>query len=421
MKIKHLILGAGISGLSYASSLDSDDYLIIEKNNEAGGYCRTTRRNGYVWDYSGHFFHFSHPELKEKFMDILESDDVVVRHKNTKIYYNNTYVDYPFQKNIHQLPKEEMIDCLYDLFSKKDSKQYDSFLEMLYGKFGESITEKFLKPYNEKLYACDLNQLDVDAMGRFFPYANKEEIIRNMKESDNSSYNNDFIYPKKGAMVFVEKMLEHINKTSIHFNEEILEIDIDTKTVSTNKNDYTYDYLISTIPLNSFASILKEKIIDESLLSYNQVLVLNLGFDKHAVDKDIHWIYVPSKEINFYRAGFYNNIIGTDRLSMYIEMGYTKDDIISDDHINKQLDSTLVNLKKIGIIEDHELVDYEAVVMNPAYVHITKTSIEMVNSATKTLQENNVFLAGRYSNWKYCSVEDCMLDAIKISKKINCQ
>ena len=54
---------------------------------------------------------------------------------------------------------------------------------MLYGKFGKSIVEKFLKPYNEKLYATDLRNLDVDAMGRFFPYADKEAIINNMKNS----------------------------------------------------------------------------------------------------------------------------------------------------------------------------------------------------------------------------------------------
>ena len=51
---------------------------------------------------------------------------------------------------------------------------------MLYGKFGKGIVEKFLKPYNEKLYAIDLTELDVDAMGRFFPYADKEAIIKNI-------------------------------------------------------------------------------------------------------------------------------------------------------------------------------------------------------------------------------------------------
>ncbi len=60
------------------------------------------------------------------------------------------------------------MNCLYDLFNKEEKETYDNFLDMLYGKFGKSITEMFLKPYNEKLYACDLTKLDKDAMGRFF-------------------------------------------------------------------------------------------------------------------------------------------------------------------------------------------------------------------------------------------------------------
>lgn len=75
------------------------------------------------------------------------------------------------------MSKEELIDCLYDLFTV-DKQAYTNFKEMLYVKFGKSIAEKFLIPYNSKLYACDLNTLDKDAMGRFFPYAEKEDIIK---------------------------------------------------------------------------------------------------------------------------------------------------------------------------------------------------------------------------------------------------
>lgn len=53
-----LIIGAGITGLSYAMFKGDNDYIIIEKESEIGGYCRTTKRNGFVWDFSGHFFHF---------------------------------------------------------------------------------------------------------------------------------------------------------------------------------------------------------------------------------------------------------------------------------------------------------------------------------------------------------------------------
>ena len=56
-QVKYLIIGAGISGLTAANYLKKD-YLLIEKENEPGGYCRTIHRGDYVWDYAGHFFHF---------------------------------------------------------------------------------------------------------------------------------------------------------------------------------------------------------------------------------------------------------------------------------------------------------------------------------------------------------------------------
>lgn len=418
-KTKCLILGAGVSGLAFANNIDSDDYLIIEKESEPGGYCRTTRKDEFVWDYAGHFFHFSHPDLKKKFEAITDSGDTVSRVKDTRIYYNGYYVDYPFQKNIHQLTKDEMIDCLYGLFSKNEKDAYDSFLDMLYGKFGEGITEKFLRPYNEKLYACELDYLDVDAMGRFFPYADVKDIIMNMRNSDNSSYNQTFLYPKQGAAVYVEKLLEGLDKERIRLNESVISIDTKKKKAITTKGEYSYEYLISSIPLNQFVEISDiGREIDKSLFSYNQVLVFNLGFDKPSKDKNIHWIYVPSKDINFYRAGFYNNIIGSENLSMYIEIGYPKDFEVSPQEIAIQLQKTLEGLKTIGIIDDHHLVAHEAIVMNPAYVHITKKSIEIVKQLEEKLEEQGVFIVGRYGDWKYCSIEDCMVDALKVVEKI---
>ena len=182
MKVKNLIIGAGISGLTYANYC-GDDYLIIEKESEVGGYCRTIKKGSFVWDCDCHFFHFKTDEFKEKFVNQMPKEDIIYNDKVTKIFYRNSFIDFPFQTNIHQLDKEEFIDCLYDLFNKEEKEKYDNFLDMLYGKFGKSIVEKFLKPYNEKLYAVDLSKLDVDDMGRFFSYADKEDIIKNMKKN----------------------------------------------------------------------------------------------------------------------------------------------------------------------------------------------------------------------------------------------
>lgn len=414
---KFLIIGAGISGLTVANRLNKDaDYLIIEKEKEIGGLCRTFNIAGYIWDFAGHFYHFKTEEMKKLFMEKMKDEEIVYKTKNTKIYYNGRMIDYPFQTNIHQLDKEEFIDCLYDLYNKEESEEYNSFLDMLYGKFGKSITEKFLKPYNEKLYACNLTSLDKDAMGRFFPYADIKEIINNMKENKSNSYNNTFLYPKRGAVAFLEKLNKGIDNERLMLNEEVKEIDIEKKIVTLkNGKSIKYEYLINTIPFNKFLETMKidyKKIVTE--LSYNQVLVFNLGFEKKSENKE-HWIYFPDKKINFYRIGFYNNILDDEKMSLYVEIGFPKNEIID---INEQLELTLENLKKIGIIQDNKLIAYNSLIINPGYVHINKKHIKEIADLKEKLENKDIYTIGRYGNWTYCSMEDCMISAKELAQRI---
>ena len=414
---KYLIIGAGISGLMFANC-KKDDYLIVEKESEIGGYCRTIYQDGFIWDYAGHFFHFKTDEMKKFFMDNMKDEKLINQVKNTKIYYKGNLIDYPFQTNIHQLEKQEFIDCLYDLYNKSEKENYDSFLDMLYGKFGKSIVEKFLKPYNEKLYACDLNLLDKEAMGRFFPYANINQIINNMKEANNASYNNTFMYPENGAMSFLSKLYNNLDKTRVKLKTSIVSINYEKKiAITSNDEEIQYEYLINTIPLNHFLK-LTESNEDKKLndnLSYNKVLVFNLGFEKKS-DFDEHWIYFPDKEINFYRVGFYDNILNSDRLSMYIEIGYNKDDDNID--IEDQLRKTIENLKKVGIVKDNKLVSYSTILMDPAYVHIQTKTNEQVESWKEKRKNDYVFSIGRYGGWTYCSMEDAMIAAKTLAEKI---
>ena len=419
MKIKYLIIGGGISGLTLANYL-KDNYLIIEKENEVGGYCRTIKKGNYIWDYAGHFFHFKTDEFKEKFLNVIPKEDIIYQDKCTKILYKNDLIDYPFQTNIHQLEKQEFIDCLYDLFNKEEKDKYDNFLDMLYGKFGKSIVEKFLKPYNEKLYAIDLTELDVDAMGRFFPYADKEAIIKNMKSNSNNSYNNSFLYPKNGAGSFIKVLSDNLAKDKILLNTSVKSIDLtNKKVVLSNDKVIEYDYLINTISLPNFIKLTNENLNLADSLSYNKVLVFNLGFNKKSNLVNEHWLYIPSKDCNYYRIGFYDNILNQDKLSMYVEIGYGKNDIIDNKEIEKQLCLTLDNLKKQNIIDDtFKLEEYVSIVMDPAYVHINSKTDKEVKEYFKDLENKNVYSIGRYGGWTYCSMEDCMLEAKKLVEKL---
>lgn len=420
MKVNNLIIGGGISGLTLANYIT--DYLIVEKDSSLGGYARTHYVDDYIWDYAGHFFHFKTDEFKSMFINSMDKNDYIIKNKNTYIYFEDKLIDYPFQMNIHELSKDKFIDCLYDLFNKQEKEVYNNFLDMLYGKFGISITEMFLKPYNEKLYATDLTKLDKDAMGRFFPYANISEIINNMKNHSNTSYNNTFMYPKKGAQVIVNKLCEKVDMNKVMLNTSVTSIDLNKKEVTlSTKEVISYDNLINTIPFNKFLSLLniQEYTNFSNELSYNKVLVFNLGFDKKSTYNNTDWIYFPDKNINFYRAGFYDNILSTDKLSMYIEIGYSKESIIDESTINKELSLTLDNLKKCKIIDDtFKLVKYESIIMDPAYVHIDTLHDKLVKEIINDLETKNVYSVGRYGSWTYSSMEDAMLQSKELVEKL---
>ena len=416
--VKYLIVGAGISGLTAANTL-KDDYLILEKCDEVGGYCRTIRQGDYIWDYAGHFFHFKTEEFKKLFTDNVPPQDIIRKDKCTKILYKGALIDYPFQTNIHQLEKDEFIDCLYDLFNKEEKPEYDSFLDMLYGKFGKSIVEKFLKPYNEKLYACDLRTLDKDAMGRFFPYADIPQIIANMKREKDNSYNSSFMYPKNGAGSFIDILYRRLDSSRVLCCRELVSVDPESRTAVDNMGQrYHFDYLINSSPLNSFLPLFSNSRYDalKNRLSYNKVLVFNLGFSKKSPMKDEHWIYIPEKDANYYRIGFYDNILDADKLSMYIEIGYPRDAVID---VDAQLEFTLQNLRRHGILEaDNCLEAYAAIIMDPAYVHISTDVDRSIKQLKQELSGYGIYTIGRYGGWTYCSMEDCMLEAKQLCEAI---
>jgi len=413
--IQYLIVGAGISGLSFANFLNSDDYLVIEREAEIGGYCRTTYQEGFVWDYAGHFFHFRDPEIEKYLVGRMSPESLLDIKRNSKIFYKGNLIDYPFQKNIHQLPVEEFIECLYDLYFSDKKSRYDNFEQMLYSKYGKGIADKFLIPYNEKVYACSLDELDRGAMGRFFPHANIDEIIRNLRCPDNTSYNTTFLYSKNGTMEFVRALAKDVIKTNISTDEDVIRIDLPKKVAHTSHRKIRYEYLISSVPFNSLLEMVGSD-YKRNTLRWNKVLIFNLGFTEKGPE-EIHWIYFPEKSYRFYRVGFYDNILQANRMSLYVEVGMKPD---FDIDFDKELSRIIEDLRKVGILEQQELVCHQAVVMNPAYVHISKASEELFSDMSNILCKENVYTLGRYGRWKYCSMEDCIIEAKDLAERFNC-
>ncbi len=417
--MKTVIIGAGMSGLATAAALGRDaDLVVLDRDAEIGGYCKTVKRDGFVWDYSGHFFHFKHADIEKFLVDRMPGQNIRKVAKRSFISFGGKQVDFPFQKNIHQLPQQDFIDCLYDLYFARAPGQppqpETNFKEMLYARFGRSIAEKFLIPYNEKLYATDLGTLDRDAMGRFFPHADLTDIVRNMKQADNATYNATFTYPEGGAIEYVRAIASEVDATKLHLGEAVERIDLDTKRVHTSKGrSFAFDALVSSAP---FPALLKlcGLPVEDGAFSWNQVLVFNLGFDSKG-PRDSHWTYFPDRSLPFYRVGFYDNIFDTDRMSLYVEVG-ARHGVPLD--VPALRDAVLAGLKREGIITTQKLVAEHSVLMDPAYVHITQRSLATVAKLKAELAAKGVHSIGRYGGWTYCSIEDNIVEARALVRQL---
>lgn len=415
-RVKTVVIGAGVSGLATVAALaERGDVLVLEASTEIGGYCKTVRKDGFVWDYSGHFFHFKHPEIEAWLRARMPGQEVRTVEKRSFIDFQGKWIDFPFQKNIHQLPQQDFIECLHDLYfaNQQPAEAQSSFYAMLIARFGQAICDKFLIPYNEKLYATPLSALDPHAMGRFFPHASLTDIVRNMRAPDNRSYNSAFTYPEGGAIEYVKAIASAVPEGAIALDEPVLSIDLDQRLVRTARREIQFEHVVSSAP---FPRLLQMANVahDPADFSWNKVLVFNLGFDRKG-PRDVHWVYYPNRALSFYRVGFYDNIFDSSRMSLYVELGFAKD---ADVDIERERTRVLADLRAAGLVTDHQLVAEHAVVMDPAYVHITQKSIAEHTRLSAELAARGVHSIGRYGGWTYCSIEDNIVEARALAARL---
>ena len=130
----------------------------------------------------------------------------------------------------------------------------------------------------------------------------------------------------------------------------------------------------------------------------------------------MHWTYFPDRDMRFYRVGFYDNILNTPRMSLYIEIGYPAD---GEPDVDAERARVLKDLERAGIIDGHELVAEHHIVLDPAYVHITRRSQAEFARLSSLLSIAGVHSIGRYGGWTYCSIEDNILEAKALAERFN--
>ena len=154
------------------------------------------------------------------------------------------------------------------------------------------------------------------------------------------------------------------------------------------------------------------------MFSTNIIYVFNLGFSIKKIP-DFNWVYFPEKKYIFHRIGCYNKTYRSENLSLFVEVSFS---CSSEKKINKKilLKKILKNLIELKLInQENDLISSSILRMNPAYVHIKKNTVQNVKKITNELKKKDVYTIGRYGQWKYCSIEDNIIDAQILSKNLN--
>jgi len=422
---KVLIAGAGLAGLSTAYFLQEKgiEPFVFEKEQEPGGLCRSIKKHGFTFDYSGHLLHFREKQTLSLVKSLLP-DNLIKHQRNAWVYSFDKFLPYPFQANFSSLPENIAKECFSGFMRAKAGKEnplVNNFLDWSKATFGPGITKCFMAPYNEKFWNTSLENLAFDWAVRFVAVPSAEDVDKN--EPGNLGYNAFFWYPKTGG---IEELIKAFcaGNENIYLNHGIQSIDLKEKTIEfENSRKMSFDVLISTIPLPELGKAIKDlkpQIEAEfKKLRWLSIYNLNLGIKGNTCPRR-HWIYFPGREVNFFRVGFFHNfsdyLAPQDASSLYAETSYKGGGSFNREAAAKDIIS---GLKKAGIIScDSQILTEQVNDIKYGYPVYDFNYKEARTAIVSYLADNGVIACGRFGGWQYLSMEDVIIEAKTISESV---
>ncbi len=254
------ILGGGLTGLTLGHLLQDKgiNFEILEKETECGGLLRSLHEAGFAFDYGGSHVIFSKDQEAFDFILKLLSNNKLKKRRNTKVLYKGHYVKYPFENGLSDLPKKDNFECAISFIKnliekeKGEIKKPGNLREWCYFTFGKGIAEKYLIPYNEKIWKYPLDNISLEWVERI-PNPPIEDVIKSSLGIETEGYTHQlyFYYPRDGGIQALVTSLEAKVKDQIIKNFNVKKIDKKHEKwhISDGKSERVYDDVISTIPV----------------------------------------------------------------------------------------------------------------------------------------------------------------------------
>jgi len=423
-----IILGGGLAGLSTGYHLRNDKYLILEKENQVGGLCRSVNIKGYVFDYAPHIF-FTRNDYVMNLVTNLLKNNLIKQIRKAYIYLKDTYVEYPFEVNLNGLPEDVIKECINGVINRSKEKPRN-FKEWIYTTFGEGIAKHYMIPYNEKIWKYDLSKMNIDWISDRVPSPSVEDMKKGAvgKLDKDFGPNAVFFYPKFGGIGALAQSLAQ-SQSTISLNSEVIEIKHkknETEIVYTKNNEMrkiNSKYVISSIPLPTlikmFNDVPEEVIKAAKSLVFNSLVCINIGIKRPKISEK-NWIYFPEKDLIFNRISFPMNFseftTPRNRSSILIEVTHRRNEIDIEEIKEKVIDGLITS----KIIRESDKLDVcDVSQFKYAYVIYDLNHKKNVRTIHEFLKDNSIIPIGRYGEWEYLNMDKAILSGKNTAIELN--
>lgn len=310
-KVKYLILGAGPGGLTFANRLrekGEGSFLVLEKEYEAGGLCRSVMVDGSPFDIGGgHFLDVRRPKVNEFLFQFMPKEEWQLFTRDSRIDLHGALVGHPLEANIWQLGLEEQVEYLSSIAKagcNSGRPMPGKFVDWIVWKLGEKIADDYMLPYNRKMFADALDILGTYWLEKL-PNVSFEETLRSClthKPYGIQPGHARFYYPKKHGYGEVWLRMADAIAPKVLYDTDVVGIDCDARKVTTARGEeFAADVVITTIPWMEFKTIagMPKKLTDA--IGQLKTSAIETRYMAENLDTPAQWIYIPDPCVPHHR------------------------------------------------------------------------------------------------------------------------
>ena len=421
------IIGTGISGLTCASLLVDRGLtpILFEKNSFVGGLISCSNEKGNLFHKTGgHVFGSKHKIVNDWFWSKFDRDEEFLKStRNAVIYLDNNFINYPIENNLHQIDESLVSNIVIEIAKiitdgdelSKDISSYANLKELFIARLGKTLYDLYFKPYNEKIWQRELKDIKTQWLGGKFPMIDPVEILKNniLNLNKDSMPHSTFYYPKSfGSQFIVDRLSQDL---TIITNCNINTIEFTDSDKGIYLNGERFEYLIYTgdvrdlIKLPSIRNLLSSQ--NSSLTNIRQLESNGTTTVLCECDENPYsWVYLPSPDCRAHRIimtgnfSQFNNSTAPNKISCTVEFSGT----ISDEAVNNSIQALPFNTNRLGPINRAK----------NSYVIDNTDCRHHINKIQKELNKKNIWLCGRFAEWQYYNMDNCMLSAMRTCEDI---